>query len=76
MITLLIDYQIVTNKITQIISTRLLSQVLLVKTPNDDREDKQRQKTVIDPKKRNYTEKELIENYNYPNEYIDEDDYF
>ena len=31
---------------------------------------------VIDPKKRNYTKKELIENYNYPDEYIDEDDYF
>lgn len=32
--------------------------------------------TVIDPKKRNYTKEELIEIYNYPNEYIDEDDYF
>lgn len=32
--------------------------------------------TVIDPKKRNYTREELIEIYNYPNEYIDEDDYF
>lgn len=32
--------------------------------------------TVIDPKKKNYTKEELIEIYNYPNEYVDEDDYF
>ena len=32
--------------------------------------------TVIDPKKRNYTHEELIKVYNYPDEYIDEDDYF